>query len=190
MPFPGGTGPGRWTGFHPHAPLRLWALGPSAGQQPGQGGWAWLAQAEGRGPHEPRGGGRRAEAQRWASERAQASQGSVRRGGGLPGQGVSSSPLGRWRPALPTDQPDNPSEENCGVIRTESSGGWQNRDCSIALPYVCKKKPNATAAEPPPPGEWGGRGWWEAPQATATAHPPSEHRGLGSSLFLNDSAEI
>uniref|UniRef100_A0A8C3S4D6 C-type mannose receptor 2 n=1 Tax=Chelydra serpentina TaxID=8475 RepID=A0A8C3S4D6_CHESE len=43
------------------------------------------------------------------------------------------------------DQPDNPSEENCGVIRTESSGGWQNRDCSIALPYVCKKKPNATS---------------------------------------------
>lgn len=38
------------------------------------------------------------------------------------------------------------------MIRTESSGGWQNRDCSIALPYVCKKKPNATA-EPPPPGE-------------------------------------
>ncbi|NXJ85344.1 MRC2 protein, partial [Trogon melanurus] len=44
-----------------------------------------------------------------------------------------------------SDQPDNPSEENCGVIRTESSGGWQNRDCGIALPYVCKKKPNATA---------------------------------------------
>jgi hypothetical protein len=38
------------------------------------------------------------------------------------------------------------------VIRTESSGGWQNRDCSIALPYVCKKKPNATA-ESTPPGE-------------------------------------
>lgn len=55
-------------------------------------------------------------------------------------------------PPLPTDQPDNPSEENCGVIRTESSGGWQNRDCSIALPYVCKKKPNATA-ERPSPGE-------------------------------------
>lgn len=31
------------------------------------------------------------------------------------------------------------------MIRTESSGGWQNRDCGIALPYVCKKKPNATA---------------------------------------------
>ncbi|NXS05960.1 MRC2 protein, partial [Oxylabes madagascariensis] len=43
------------------------------------------------------------------------------------------------------NQPDNPSEENCGVIRTESSGGWQNRDCGIALPYICKKKPNATA---------------------------------------------
>lgn len=38
------------------------------------------------------------------------------------------------------------------MIRTESSGGWQNRDCSIALPYVCKKKPNATG-EPPSPGE-------------------------------------
>lgn len=31
------------------------------------------------------------------------------------------------------------------MIRTESSGGWQNRDCGIALPYICKKKPNATA---------------------------------------------
>uniref|UniRef100_A0A670J2B1 C-type mannose receptor 2 n=1 Tax=Podarcis muralis TaxID=64176 RepID=A0A670J2B1_PODMU len=41
-----------------------------------------------------------------------------------------------------SDQPDNPSEENCGVIRTESSGEWQNRDCSMALPYICKKKPN------------------------------------------------
>lgn len=52
------------------------------------------------------------------------------------------------------DQPDNPSEENCGVIRTESSGRWQNRDCGIALPYVCKKKPNATA-DPFLTGEWG-----------------------------------
>lgn len=73
-------------------------------------------------------------------------------GGIKQGLEVSFSVLGCWRPALPTDQPDNPSEENCGVIRTESSGGWQNRDCSIALPYVCKKKPNATA-EPVPPGE-------------------------------------
>lgn len=38
------------------------------------------------------------------------------------------------------------------MIRTESSGGWQNRDCSMALPYVCKKKPNATS-EPNLPGE-------------------------------------
>lgn len=47
------------------------------------------------------------------------------------------------------------------MIRTESSGGWQNHDCSIALPYVCKKKPNATAtAELSPPGEpvTGGQG--------------------------------
>lgn len=44
------------------------------------------------------------------------------------------------------------------MIRTESSGGWQNRDCSIALPYVCKKKPNATT-EPPPPGERGSQRW-------------------------------
>uniref|UniRef100_A0A7N6AQA1 Mannose receptor, C type 2 n=1 Tax=Anabas testudineus TaxID=64144 RepID=A0A7N6AQA1_ANATE len=27
---------------------------------------------------------------------------------------------------------------------TESSGRWQNRDCSVALPYICKKRPNAT----------------------------------------------
>lgn len=47
------------------------------------------------------------------------------------------------------------------MIRTESSGGWQNHDCSIALPYVCKKKPNATAtAELIQPGEplTGGQG--------------------------------
>ncbi|XP_039595978.1 C-type mannose receptor 2 isoform X1 [Polypterus senegalus] len=42
------------------------------------------------------------------------------------------------------DQPDNTEEENCAIIRTESSGRWQNKDCGIALPYVCKKKPNAT----------------------------------------------
>lgn len=38
------------------------------------------------------------------------------------------------------------------MIRTESSGGWQNRDCSMALPYVCKKKLNAPA-EPELPSE-------------------------------------
>ncbi|CDQ82862.1 unnamed protein product, partial [Oncorhynchus mykiss] len=42
------------------------------------------------------------------------------------------------------DQPSHVDEENCAVIRTESSGRWQNRDCSVALPYVCKKRPNAT----------------------------------------------
>lgn len=51
----------------------------------------------------------------------------------------------RGRVSSLIDQPDNPNEENCGVIRTESSGGWQNRDCSMALPYICKKKPNATS---------------------------------------------
>lgn len=40
------------------------------------------------------------------------------------------------------------------MIRTESSGGWQNRDCGIALPYVCKKKPNATT-DPFLTGKWG-----------------------------------
>ena len=49
------------------------------------------------------------------------------------------------------------------MIRTESSGGWQNRDCSIALPYVCKKKLNAPAepelpSEPPSRPSWGGAG--------------------------------
>ncbi|XP_063816089.1 C-type mannose receptor 2 [Pseudophryne corroboree] len=38
-----------------------------------------------------------------------------------------------------TDQPSNSEEENCAVIRTESSGAWQNRNCYNALPYVCKK---------------------------------------------------
>ena len=64
------------------------------------------------------------------------------------------------------DQPDNPSEENCGVIRTESFGGWQNRDCGIALPYVCKKKPNATA-DPFLTGEQEG----EEPREGAAPYP-------------------
>ncbi|XP_075440470.1 C-type mannose receptor 2 [Ascaphus truei] len=38
-----------------------------------------------------------------------------------------------------SDQPSNSNEENCAVIRTESSGSWQNRDCANARPYVCKK---------------------------------------------------
>lgn len=42
------------------------------------------------------------------------------------------------------DQPNHEDDQNCGVIRTESSGRWQNRDCSMALPYICKKRPNAT----------------------------------------------
>lgn len=77
--------------------------------------------------------------------------------GAWEGHNLSFPLLGCWHPACPTDQPDNPGEENCGVIRTETSGGWQNHDCSIALPYVCKKKPNATA-EPIQPGELGHKG--------------------------------
>lgn len=42
------------------------------------------------------------------------------------------------------DQPSHADEENCAVIRTESLGRWQIRDCSVELPYVCKKRPNAT----------------------------------------------
>ncbi|XP_064170944.1 C-type mannose receptor 2-like [Anguilla rostrata] len=45
-----------------------------------------------------------------------------------------------WEP----EQPNHVDEENCAVIRTESTGRWQNRDCSMALPYVCKRRPNAT----------------------------------------------
>ncbi|KAM5136029.1 C-type mannose receptor 2 [Mantella aurantiaca] len=37
------------------------------------------------------------------------------------------------------EQPGNSEEENCAVIRTESLGAWQNRNCYNALPYVCKK---------------------------------------------------
>uniref|UniRef100_H3A816 C-type mannose receptor 2 n=1 Tax=Latimeria chalumnae TaxID=7897 RepID=H3A816_LATCH len=57
-------------------------------------------------------------------------------------QWSDSSPLKylNWE----AEQPDNFQEENCGVIRTESQGQWQNKDCGIALPYICKKKPNAT----------------------------------------------
>ncbi|KAJ8284375.1 hypothetical protein COCON_G00032250 [Conger conger] len=43
-----------------------------------------------------------------------------------------------------SDQPNHSEEENCAVIRTESSGRWQNRDCGVAMPYVCKKRPNST----------------------------------------------
>ncbi|XP_043911150.1 C-type mannose receptor 2 [Protopterus annectens] len=38
-----------------------------------------------------------------------------------------------------SNQPDISGAENCGTIRTESMGKWQNRDCGIALPYICKK---------------------------------------------------
>ncbi|XP_044188034.1 C-type mannose receptor 2 [Thunnus albacares] len=57
-------------------------------------------------------------------------------------QWADSSPLKylNWE----QDQPNHADEENCAVLRTESSGRWQNRDCSVALPYVCKKRPNAT----------------------------------------------
>ncbi|KAM8825334.1 C-type mannose receptor 2 [Synchiropus picturatus] len=57
-------------------------------------------------------------------------------------QWADSSPLKylNWE----TDMPSFSEEANCAVIRTDSSGRWQNRDCSIALPYVCKKRPNAT----------------------------------------------
>uniref|UniRef100_A0A8C7HF52 Mannose receptor C-type 2 n=1 Tax=Oncorhynchus kisutch TaxID=8019 RepID=A0A8C7HF52_ONCKI len=57
-------------------------------------------------------------------------------------QWADSSPLKylNWE----NDQPSHAEEVNCAVIRTESSGRWQNRDCSVALPYVCKKRPNAT----------------------------------------------
>ncbi|XP_039901209.1 C-type mannose receptor 2 isoform X2 [Simochromis diagramma] len=57
-------------------------------------------------------------------------------------QWADSSPLKylNWE----QEQPNHAEEKNCAVIRTESSGRWQNRDCSVALPYVCKKRPNAT----------------------------------------------
>ena len=67
------------------------------------------------------------------------------------------------------------------MIRTESSGGWQNRDCSIALPYVCKKKPNATSAEPPPPGEQGGHGWWGG--LSGCSHCPPTLTAQGTLIF-------
>lgn len=66
------------------------------------------------------------------------------------------------------------------MIRTESSGGWQNRDCSIALPYVCKKKPNATA-ERPPPGEPS-----PGPGAGAGRGPGAVARGDSDPLWLRD----
>ncbi|XP_016345529.1 C-type mannose receptor 2-like [Sinocyclocheilus anshuiensis] len=40
--------------------------------------------------------------------------------------------------------PSYDEEENCGVISTDAQGRWHNRDCSVALPYICKKRPNAT----------------------------------------------
>ncbi|XP_068509437.1 C-type mannose receptor 2 isoform X1 [Syngnathus scovelli] len=57
-------------------------------------------------------------------------------------QWADSSPLNylNWE----QDQPNHEDEENCVVIRTESSGRWQNRACSETLPYICKKRPNAT----------------------------------------------
>lgn len=64
------------------------------------------------------------------------------------------------------------------MIRTESSGGWQNRDCGIALPYVCKKKPNATA-DPFLTGERGDEEHWEwvAPYPCQVCSHPGTVRG-------------
>ncbi|KAJ8344765.1 hypothetical protein SKAU_G00289580 [Synaphobranchus kaupii] len=45
-----------------------------------------------------------------------------------------------WEP----EQPNHAEEQNCAVIRTESTGRWQNRHCSMDLAYVCKRRPNAT----------------------------------------------
>ncbi|KAA0705893.1 C-type mannose receptor 2 [Triplophysa tibetana] len=42
------------------------------------------------------------------------------------------------------DMPSYDEEENCGVVSTDAQGRWHNRDCSVALPYICKKRPNAT----------------------------------------------
>ncbi|XP_017284979.1 C-type mannose receptor 2 [Kryptolebias marmoratus] len=57
-------------------------------------------------------------------------------------QWSDSSPLKylNWEP----EQPSHAEEENCVVARSESTGRWQTRDCSDALPYACKKRPNAT----------------------------------------------
>uniref|UniRef100_A0A1A8PCB3 Mannose receptor, C type 2 n=1 Tax=Nothobranchius rachovii TaxID=451742 RepID=A0A1A8PCB3_9TELE len=57
-------------------------------------------------------------------------------------QWSDSSPLNylNWE----TDEPKHVDEENCVVVRSESSGRWKSRECSEALPYVCKKSPNAT----------------------------------------------
>ncbi|XP_062841105.1 C-type mannose receptor 2 [Trichomycterus rosablanca] len=43
-----------------------------------------------------------------------------------------------------TDQPNGENDYDCGVIRTESLGRWQNTDCSMTLPYICMKRPNAS----------------------------------------------
>lgn len=77
------------------------------------------------------------------------------------------------------------------MIRTESSGGWQNRDCSIALPYVCKKKPNATV-ERPPPGERGGGGGGLIRVTGPQPQPaqPSSTRRLRSSQLFNGPARV
>lgn len=40
--------------------------------------------------------------------------------------------------------PSYDEEDNCGVISTDAQGRWHNRDCAVALPYICKKRPNAT----------------------------------------------
>lgn len=72
------------------------------------------------------------------------------------------------------------------MIRTESSGGWQNHDCSIALPYVCKKKPNATAtAELIQPGEpvTGGHGH-AGPRARSAFLVLYRHKWLWFSLLI------
>ncbi|TRY95646.1 hypothetical protein DNTS_017847, partial [Danionella cerebrum] len=57
-------------------------------------------------------------------------------------QWADSAPLKylNWEAEMPSYD----EEENCGVVSTDAQGRWHNRDCSVALPYICKKRPNAT----------------------------------------------
>ncbi|KTF75962.1 hypothetical protein cypCar_00046669, partial [Cyprinus carpio] len=57
-------------------------------------------------------------------------------------QWADSAPLKylNWEAEMPSYD----EEEDCGVISTNAQGRWHNRDCSVPLPYICKKRPNTT----------------------------------------------
>ncbi|XP_070535739.1 macrophage mannose receptor 1-like [Ptychodera flava] len=65
-----------------------------------------------------------------------------------------------WKPGEPNDYN---GEEECGTILTHSDGGWNDQNCGVRLPFICKKfnhsltpitYPPTTPMPGPCPAEW------------------------------------